>query len=464
MWTETIKPLLLAMQEAKLLDLGIEQDLSSSVTLKKTGFKTLDAVRTAAGKVSHRLYQLPRMVEAYNRIATGIAAAEMAQNHRNSAKVMKAYETTPVAYAVRIVRRTQGDFTANDAPAAIKWVTNTIPAGKLMVQFKKFGMMMGWAHVESWKQLRKGLTEEERAMGRRAAAYLIAHTVVLSGVRGLPFISYFTMLTFLLGPGDDDDYDPNMTEGLIERKLMELFPDTPEFAKAIARGPFNLLGVDTHTKLSQAHIFSLMPFTDFEMSSEGFKDTGFGIFGASGANILNMGRGFEFIAEGNYYRGIESLMPKGIRSGMESWRLGTEGYTSSSGDVGAPPDTIRKFQLLLNGLGIPASDIVDLKWTNSDQFQLRDFFETKQRRIKNAYKRAHKKNDQKKMKKLVDEWIKLQDAKDRVRPFFNNAPSAIKRTSIRSLTYSPGRQIKSEQKFQQRLGTAPTSYKFFGAD
>ena len=393
------------------------------------------------------------MVEAYNRIATGIAAIEMAQNHRNGAKVIKTYDTNPTAYAVRIVRRTQGDFTANDAPAIIKYITNNVPAGKLMVQFKKFGMMMGWAHVEAWKQLRKGLTHEERVMGRRAAAYLIAHTVVLSGIRGLPFISYFTMLTFLLGAGDDDDYDPNVTEGLIERKLMEAFPDNPEFAKAVARGPFNLLGVDTHTKLSQANIFSIMPFTDFELSSEGFRDIGFGIFGASGANALNIGRGFEFMGEGNYYRGIESMMPKGVRSAMESWRLGTEGYTSKNGDVGAPPDTIGKFQLILNSLGIPASDIVDLKWTNSEQFQITDFFETKQRRIKNAYKRAFEKNDKKKMQKLISEWLKLQDAKDRVRPFFNNAPHAVRRTPVKSLTFSPGRQVKSERKFQQRLGT-----------
>ena len=453
MWEETIKPLLLAMQDAKLLDLGIEQDLSSSVDLKSSGFKTLDNLLKNGGKVSHRLYQVPRMVEAYNRIATAIAAVELAQNHKNSSKVLKTYQTDPTAYAIRLVRRTQGDFTANDAPAAIKWLTNSVPAGKLIVQFKKFGMMMGWAHVESWKQLRKGLTKEERAMGRRAAAYLIAHTVILSGVRGLPFISYFAMLTFLLGTGEDDDFDPNDTEGVIERKLMEMFPDNIGLAKAIARGPFNLLGVDTHTKLSQANIFSIMPFTDFELSTEGFKNIGIGIFGATGANALNIGRGFEFMAEGNYYRGIESMMPKGVKSAMESWRLGTEGYTARNGNVAAPPDTFAKFQLLLNGLGIPASDIVDLKWTSSEQFQITEFFTKKQQQLKRDYKKAFDKKDNKKMQSLIQDWVKLQDAKDRIRPFFNDAPSAIRRTPIKTLTFSPSRSRKSEKKLQQRFGT-----------
>jgi len=458
MWNEVIKPLLIAMQEAKLIDLGIEQDLSNTVSLKPSGFETLDTLMVAGGKVSHTLYQLPRYVEAYNRIATGIAAIELATNHRNSDKVLKVYgdgknDTTPTAYAVRLVRRTQGDFTALDAPAVIKYFTNAVPAGKLMVQFKKFGILMGWAHVTAWKQASKGLSPEERAMGFRAAGYLLAHTVVLSGVRGLPFISYFTLLTFLIGAGEDDDYDPNDTEGVIERKLMEMFPENIDFAKAVARGPFNLLGIDTHTKLSQANIFSLFPFTDFELSSEGFQDLGFALFGATGANALNIGRGFEFMAEGNYYRGIESMIPKGPKSMMESWRLGTEGYTARNGNVGVTPDSFSKFQLLLNGLGIPATSIVDLKWTASEQFQIKEFFTKEQAKLKREYKKAKDERNKTKMKEIKIKFRRLQDGKDRARPFFNNSQYELKRSPITVLTFANSRQAKAEEKLQKRLGS-----------
>ena len=453
MWNEVIKPLLVAMQEAKLIDLGIEQDLSNTVSLKPSGFATLDKAMVIGGKVSHTLYQLPRYVEAYNRIATGIAAIELATNHRNSAKVLKAYDATPTSYAVRLVRRTQGDFTSLDAPAVIKYFTNTVPAGKLMVQFKKFGILMGWAHVTAWKQARKGLSKEEKAMGRRAAAYLLSHTLVLSGVRGLPFISYFTLLTFLLGTGEDDDYDPNDTEGVIERKLMEMFPDNLDFAKGVARGPFNpWLGIDTHTKLSQANTFSLFPFTDFELSSEGFQDLGFALFGATGANALNIGRGFEFMAEGNYYRGIESMIPKGAKSVMESWRLGTEGYTARNGNVGVTPDSFSKFQLILNGLGIPATSIVDLKWTVSEQFQINEFFTKEQAKLKREYKKAFDGKDRNKMNEIKTRFVKLQDGKDRARPFFNNSQYELKRSPLTVLTKAASRQIQSEVKMQKRLG------------
>jgi len=455
MWNETIKPLLLAMQEAKLLDLGIEQDLSSSVSLKPTGFDTLNKALAAGGKVSHRLYQVPRLVEAYNRIATGIAAADMAQNHRNGAKVLKAYDTTAIAYAVRLVRRTQGDFTANDAPAIIKWFTNTVPGGKLMVQFRKFGMLMGWAHVSAWKQARKGLNKEEKAMARRTIIYLLAHTMLLGGVRGLPLIGYttalYTLITFMLGTGDDDDYDPNDTDGVIERKLMELLPDNTDLAKAIARGPANPLGVDTHTKLSQATIFSISPFVDFELSSEGFKDIGFSLFGATGANMLNIGRGFEFIGNGDYYRGVESMAPKGLKNIMESVRLGTKGYTTFSGTPMVPPESFKKFQLVLNGLGIPATDIVNLKWARSEQYQIEQFFNKKQSRLKADYLRAFDKKDRGKMLDIRKEFLKLQDAKDRTRPFFSDSKDAIPRSPMTYLTFAASRRNKQSIKAQRKL-------------
>ena len=449
LWNETIKPLLVAMQGSNLLDLGIEQDLSDNVNIKNTGFKAWDAASASGAKVSHRLYQVPRMVEAYNRIATAIAAVEMAQENP---KVMDTLKTNPTEYAVRIVRRTQGDFTAGGAPMAIKWVINKIPAGKLMVQFKKFGMMMAWNYVTSFKQafLGKEVSKEERAMGRRALSYLLAHTVVLSGIRGLPFISYMTLLTFML-MGDEDE--PDDTEGVIERKLLEMFPENPELAKSISRGPMHVLGVDTHSKLSQANIFSIMPFTDFGLDSESVLEMGFGLFGAAGANALNMSRGFEFLQEGNYYRGIESMVPKGVRSMLESWRLGTEGYSLRNGQVVAKPDSFSKFQLLLNSLGIPASDIVDLKWNRSEQFQITEYYTKKQAQMRKDYKKAYKKGDKGAMKKLIAQWMALQAGKDRVRPFFNDAPSAIRRTPITSLTYSPGREAESAERYRQQLGT-----------
>ena len=51
------------------------------------------------------------------------------------------------------------------------------------------------------------------------------------------------------------------------------------------------------------------------------------------------------------------------------------------------------------------------------------------------------------------EWIDLQKSKDRVRPFFHNERSALKRTPISSLFKAPRGQEKREDKYRKQLGT-----------
>ena len=453
MWVKTIKPLLQRLQSGNLLDLGIEQDLSDNVNMKKTGYDMYDATTKFAGKASHRLYQVPRMVEAYNRVATAIAAHEMAQANP---KVMNDLETTPEDFAVRVVRRTQGDFTASGAPGAIKWLLSKT-GGKLFAQFQKFRFLMIANYVYAYRDAFHGATAVEKAIGRRALTYLIAHTTVLSGVRGLPFIgggvggfslvhAYFWLLS---GWGADED-DEVLTEGLLERKIMESFPDNPEFAKAITRGLPHLLGIDTSMKLSHAGIFDPTPFTEWELSTEGFYELGFTIFGASGSNALNLARGAEFMKEGNYYRGVESMMPKGIRSVMESGRLATEGYSLRSGKVVATPDNFSTMALLLNALGIPTSEIGGLKWTRSEQYQIEDYFTKAQSQLRRKYIKANTKDAR---ESIRDEWRALQKRKDGLRPFFNNARKALKRTPITSLHRAPSQKIKSETQYKLELNT-----------
>jgi hypothetical protein len=458
MWVKTIKPLLQRLQGGNLLDLGIEQDLSDNVNMKTTGVGMYDVATKFAGKASHRLYQVPRMVEAFNRVATAIAAHEMAQANP---KVMEQLETTPEDFAVRVVRRTQGDFTASGAPGAIKWILNKFP-GKLFAQFQKFRFLMIANYVYAYRDAFHGATAVEKAIGRRALTYLIAHTTVLSGVRGLPFIGggvggfslvhvYFWLMS-AMGAGEPED-EEILTEGLLERKIMESFPDNPEFAKAITRGLPYLLGIDTSMKLSHAGIFDPTPFTEWELSTQGFYELGYTIFGASGSNALNIGRGAEFMKEGNYYRGVESMMPKGIRSVMESGRLATEGYSLRSGEPIASPDNFSTKALMLNALGIPTSEIGNLKWTRSEQFQITEYFSKVQTQLRKDYANAKRAQDKKKMAKIKAEFLTLQKRKDGLRPFFNNARSAIPRTPLSSLYLAPLKQAKTAYEYSQELGT-----------
>jgi hypothetical protein len=458
-------PILSLLDEMELLDLGIEQDLNDTNT-KDTGFGTVDKGIRAAGTISHRLYQVPRGVEAYNRIATALTAYKLALDNPSRMRAIgysgKNKNLDALNYAIKKTQDTQGDFTADGAPYALKWVLEKWGGiGKLALQYKKFPLLMAWNYSRSINMIFAGQGWKQKAIGLRATRNLLAHTMVLSGVRGLPAIGAIYASTVYLmsmfGDDEEDDLDSNplLTDGAFERAIIEAFPDNPKLAESIYRGPgAAYLGVDTSMKLSHDKIFSLLPYTDLELSEEGFKDIGVGIAGPFGNVAMNFAIAGEHFEAGNTYKGIELLMPKGLRDPMEAWRFHTEGYTNrGKSRTLAPPTDFKTVDLLLKSLGIPSREIGKLKWKRSEQYQIEQFFADRQADLLNQYEKATNNDNYVEVDRIFAEWDALQDGKDNIRHFFNFAPSAIPRTSIKSVLDVPIKKWRYEQDAQEKLGS-----------
>ena len=99
-----------------MLDVGVEQDIAE-MNRSETGFAIVDKGSEAAGKFAHRLYQIARMVEAYNRVSTATAAFELAQSQP---AVTKRLGLSATEYAIGVVEDTQGNFSSIDAPLLLK--------------------------------------------------------------------------------------------------------------------------------------------------------------------------------------------------------------------------------------------------------------------------------------------------------------------------------------------------------
>ncbi len=435
--------LLLELQALNLLDVGIEADLSNTLS-NDTGFKVVDGVSETASSVSYRAFQVARMVEAYNRIATAIAAYELA---KRNPKVMNRKSTNPMDYAVKLVQDTQGDFSATGAPELIK-KANNLPIVKQAVQYKKFSLMMAWAYTHAFKQAFKGASRAETSVGRRSLMYLLAHTAVLSGVRGLPGIGLAAALYFALF---SEAEEPDDTEGALEREIESILGDGP-LATALSRGLPTLFGIDATVKLSQKDIFDPAPFADFTVSAETMPETITTVLlGPTAANIINTARAVDYAREDNYWRATEYLMPKGVRPLMEAYRLSTEGYSLRNGDIPVKADKFGKFQLMLHSLGIPVTDVNRVKWTRGEQYEITEHFRKRQSEIRKEYVRATKEKNKARAIELKHEWAAVQAAKDTVRPFFNDSTKAVKRTPITSLIKAPLNQRRREQEYSKQM-------------
>ena len=428
------------LQLRQLLDVGMEEDLAEFDRFN-TGFAAFDKASEATGKIATNLYQVARYVEAQNRIAAAIAAHDLALKNPKRIAAMK---MTPAEYAAAVVEDTQGNFSRLDAPMLLK----ALP--KLSVQYRKYQVLMAWHYAKAFKQVvtinpiaRNPVTPQERAAGARVLAYSLAHAGVFAGATGLPLLSTAFWLTTFIG----DEDEPDDLERWIKRNI-----DDGKFGDMLSRGVFSSVGVDLSTKLNQSKIFHPLPYVDWQQGESGAKDIFFNaVAGPSGSTAVNFFRAHEYFAAGDIDKGIEYSVPKGIRSVAETYRLATEGYTDKIRDVLVHPYEFDASALLLNSLGIPSSQIQEIKWKRGQQYELTEYFKKQTSKITKEYVSAYKDRNVDAMRDLRDEWRDLQKAKDRVRPFFGTDPRELRRSPLSNLVKAPIRRSKEERKKQRRF-------------
>ena len=427
------RALLEDLQLRNLLDVGMEEDLSSFDRFN-TGYESLNVAGDKLGMVTHKLYQAARIVEAHNRISTAVAAYDMA---RDKPHVAKRQGMTPTEYAISVVEDTQGNFSRMDAPLAIK----ALP--KLTTQYRKYQLMMAWAYANATKQTFKGESPEMRAMGRRTLGYMLAHAGLFAGATGMPLVSTLAPYVLAFISGEDEPQD-------LDRWIMTNVPG--KAGEVLAKGAFNFIGLDMSAKLSQGKIFDPFPYLDYDVSEDGVKDLVFNLAaGPSGTTMINFTRSAEYFGRGDVLKGIEYMVPKGIRSATESYRMATEGISFKNGDIVVDPRDIDVPSLLINALGLPSSEINKVKWTRSQQYELEQYFSEETGRMRREYIDAKSDRDNGAMRELRTEWKDLQQQKKRVRPFFGRDVKTLRPQPVTSLMKAPYQQSAREKRAQRRF-------------
>ena len=428
-----LRPLLKQMQDRGLLDVGITEDLRSMSA--EAGNKATRGYE----EMTHRLYQSARYVEANNRIASAVAAFRTAQNY--PAKMRK-LGMTPQEYALRIVQDTQGNFSKLDAPALF----DALP--KAPLQFRKYQFQMVFLHIDAAKQVFKGADAEMQMAGFRKLSLMLGYTGLFGGLASVPMAGVATSALqaalSAFDPDDDEELNPDKT---LERWIRENVDDE-RTATLLSRGLPAALGWDFSQKLDQADLF--MPYNSKYVQMDPSRD-GTLLFaaqlmlGPTGTMVGNAGNILDFWERGNLYRAGEYLMPKGLRSYMETMRYAQEGYRTRSDLTVADPTSFDLVDILTNAVGLPSTDINQIKWTRGQQVEIQQWFSSETTRITRGYRSAREDGDREAQSNYRDEFRELQRGKDRVRPFFNNSRNVLQRQSLGQLMRSP-RRARSDQR------------------
>jgi hypothetical protein len=330
-------------------------------------------------------------VEATNRLSTAIAAYRL-----EFARTKDADKATQ--YAADILTDTHGDYTAFNAPRAFntQW-------GKVALQFRKFQLIQIAFYS---KLVRDAFTNPaERAAAMKTLAYSLSHTAVFAGMMGLPG---YAAISAILGFFGDEDEPYDLTAEM--RKALG-----PEWANIIMRGAPTVVGMDLSGKIGAGNMLSIMPFSNADLSTNAGRAEALGTLmgGAAFGMTSRIIDGLGLIASGDYYKGVERVMPKGVSDALKAARQGAEGMTRRNGDVVLPDSEISSLDTVFTALGVPA---VEQTVTYERQNRMRDLtknFNDRTIRIKNDYAKAVREKDTAAMAEARTAWTKLQQARQR---------------------------------------------------
>jgi hypothetical protein len=191
----------------------------------------------AIGKGLHRASRMaramPEAMEAINRYVTAIATVDLAQRAGFSPEQV-------TNEAVHMVESTQGGYTAENAPPLVTKF-------RLLLQFKKYGFMLGNLLGTALYDATRGDTPQSRKEGRKALANLALTHGAMAGMVGLPFLEFakgMVLVSAGLGLSNDDWED---WENWMQEKVKQLLGAFP--AEVIMRGLPRLIAWDLSNRL-----------------------------------------------------------------------------------------------------------------------------------------------------------------------------------------------------------------------
>ena len=297
----------------RLLELG-RLDIGMNTEYGSMELRPKNMATRAAQAAADRIAQASLKMESLNRLASAAAAYRLEfAKHGDAERALH--------YAADVVAETHGDHSRANAPRAFN---NGF--GKVALQFRKFQLVQLTQMVKMMGNL-KNADPAERSIAVRHLVYTLAHVGVLGGALGMPGFSTFsaasqTLQKWLTGV-DGEDWETKIEKAVGDRHIAQL----------LLRGVPGLLGVDLSKKVGYGDMLGIAPYTDVDPTDRKSVQDAIGqvTAGPFGGLVGRAAQSLHHIFVGNYYKGLEGLMPQGIANIMKGAREG--GFAPTLGGV-----------------------------------------------------------------------------------------------------------------------------------
>lgn len=387
----------------RLKDLGFLQTSTARDALEASNAPASDpsAFKSAAEKTALYSSFLFHHAERMNREVTAVAAYDLEMERLKDPSKMTAAERefTPqqkeaqaIDKAIRMVEYAHGAGHAESAPSIAH-----SSLGKLLTVFKRFAFTMYYMLFDTIRRslpVGPNATAEEVEMVKAARRQLVGiygMAGLFAGVKGMPLYWIAEAAYNALTDDDDDKFDEVMRQYLGEFLFKGPVNYVTNLSIADRVGWTDLIYRDQKGDKADASVLS--QFLE-------------NILGAPYAIVNNALRGQELIAEGQFYRGVEAMLPVALKNPMKAYRYAVEDAQTLRGDL---VGEVNGYNAAMQVLGFAPADLLAKYEANAYGKRLEDATAGKSKRLLKQYYAAYNMGDQDRMDALAEKLFALGD-------------------------------------------------------
>jgi hypothetical protein len=379
----------------RLKELGFLQTSTARDALEASNMPGADpsVLKTTAEKTALYSSFLFHHAERMNREVTAVAAYDLEMQRLAKRGVTgEAAQAQAIDKAIRMVEFTHGAGHTESGPSI-----SQSSLGKVLTVFKRFAFTMYYMLFDT---IRRSLpvpadaTPEQREMAMAARRQLVGiygMSAIFAGAKGVPLYWIAEAAYNAFADDDEDQFDDVM-----RRYLGEFF----------FKGPVNYL---TNLGIADRVGWTDLIYrdqkgdkADASVLSQFLEN----ILGAPYAVVNNIFRGQELIAEGQFSRGVETMLPVALKNVMKGFRYATEDARTLRGDM---VGEVNGYNAAMQVLGFAPADLLTKYEENAYIKGREDATVGQAKKLLKQYYVALNMGDQERMDAIEDKLFELGD-------------------------------------------------------
>jgi len=331
--------------------------------------------------------------ERMSREVTAVAAYDLEMQRLAKKGVRgEVAQAQAIDKAIRMVEFTHGAGHAESAPSITQQ-----GLGKVLTVFKRFAFTMYYMLFDT---IRRSLpvppdaTPEQRELAMAARRQLVGiygMSALFAGAKGIPLYWVAEAAYNAFADDDEDQFDEVMRRYLGEFWFKGPVNYFTNLGIADRVGWTDLIYRDQ--KGDKADASALSQFLE-------------NILGAPYAVVNNVFRGQELIAEGQFWRGVETMLPVALKNPLKAYRYANEGALTLRGDL---VGEVNGFNAAMQVLGFAPADLLTKYEENAYIAGRRDATVGQAKKLLKQYYIALNMGDQERMDAIEDKLFALGD-------------------------------------------------------